>query len=216
MWPRLVKIQYTELKLSCRNDPVVKTFIYSNSDLDLCPNDLKITCGRGRTLFILSSLPLYRLIIYIDGRILWCTHLLFILSWISKQFFHWISFKYSCLEYGDIVAVVFYHFRNMPGSFRSNTYFVRHTTFVKNKNKSPHLYDHIWSPEIFLSILVWLVLGRRTCAQSGPNKVWLVLGRRTSALSGLNKVWLVLGWRTGALSGQHIFLRLCERFIEKR
>jgi hypothetical protein len=29
-------------------------------------------CGRGRTLFILSSLPLYRLIIYIDGRILWC------------------------------------------------------------------------------------------------------------------------------------------------
>ena len=34
-------------------------------------------CGRGRTLFILGSLPLYRLIIYIDGRILWCTHFLF-------------------------------------------------------------------------------------------------------------------------------------------
>jgi hypothetical protein len=31
-------------------------------------------CGRGRTLFISGSLPLYRLIIYIDGRILWCTH----------------------------------------------------------------------------------------------------------------------------------------------
>jgi hypothetical protein len=34
-------------------------------------------CGRGRTLFILGSLPLYRLIIYIhfvDRRILWCTH----------------------------------------------------------------------------------------------------------------------------------------------
>jgi hypothetical protein len=30
-----VKIQYTELKLSCRNDPVVKKFIYSNGDLDL-------------------------------------------------------------------------------------------------------------------------------------------------------------------------------------
>ena len=34
-------------------------------------------CGRGRTLFILGSLPLYRLIIYIDGHILWCTHFLF-------------------------------------------------------------------------------------------------------------------------------------------
>jgi hypothetical protein len=33
--------------------------------------------GRGKTLFILGSLPLYRLIIYIDGRILWCTHFLF-------------------------------------------------------------------------------------------------------------------------------------------
>jgi hypothetical protein len=32
---RLVKIQYTELKLSCGNDPVVKNYIYSNSDLDL-------------------------------------------------------------------------------------------------------------------------------------------------------------------------------------
>ena len=82
-------------------------------------------CGRGRTLFILSSLPLYRLIIYIDGRILWCTHFLFILSWISKQFFHRISFKYSCLEYGDIVAVVFYHFRNMPGSKGTNAQIFR-------------------------------------------------------------------------------------------
>ena len=32
------------------------------------------SCGRGRTLFILGSLPLYFLIIYIDRRILWCTH----------------------------------------------------------------------------------------------------------------------------------------------
>jgi hypothetical protein len=31
----LVKIQYTELKLSCGNDPVVKNSIYSNSDRDL-------------------------------------------------------------------------------------------------------------------------------------------------------------------------------------
>ena len=35
-------------------------------------------CGMGRTLFILGSLPLYCLIIYIDGCILWCTHFLFV------------------------------------------------------------------------------------------------------------------------------------------
>jgi hypothetical protein len=42
MWPSLLKIQYTELKLSCGNDPVVKNSIYSNGDLDLRPNDPKI------------------------------------------------------------------------------------------------------------------------------------------------------------------------------
>ena len=42
MWSSLVKIQYTELKLSCGNDPVVKNSIYSNSDLDLWPNDPNI------------------------------------------------------------------------------------------------------------------------------------------------------------------------------
>jgi hypothetical protein len=35
MWPSLLKTQYTELKLSCGNDPVVKNYIYSNRDLDL-------------------------------------------------------------------------------------------------------------------------------------------------------------------------------------
>ena len=35
MWPSLVKIQYTELKLSCGNDPVVKNYIYSTGDLNL-------------------------------------------------------------------------------------------------------------------------------------------------------------------------------------
>ena len=35
MWPSLLKIQYTELKLSCGNDPVVKNSIYSNGVLDL-------------------------------------------------------------------------------------------------------------------------------------------------------------------------------------
>ena len=33
IWSRLVKIQYTELKLSCGNDPVIKNSIYSNNDL---------------------------------------------------------------------------------------------------------------------------------------------------------------------------------------
>jgi hypothetical protein len=40
MWSSLVKIQYTELKLSCGNDPVVNNSIYS--DLDLWPNEPKI------------------------------------------------------------------------------------------------------------------------------------------------------------------------------
>jgi hypothetical protein len=86
VWPSLFKIQDTELKLSCGNDPVVKNYIYSNSDLDLWPKDRFHTItlvlyigslpnlatwfpfGRGRTLFILGSLPLYRLIIYIDSK----------------------------------------------------------------------------------------------------------------------------------------------------
>jgi hypothetical protein len=42
MWPSLVKIQYTELKLSCGNNPVVNNSIYSNDDLDRWPNDPKI------------------------------------------------------------------------------------------------------------------------------------------------------------------------------
>jgi hypothetical protein len=45
MWPSLVKIQYTELKLWRGNDPVVKNSIYSNGDLDLWPNDPKINRG---------------------------------------------------------------------------------------------------------------------------------------------------------------------------
>ena len=42
MWPSLVKNQYTELKLSCGNDLVVKNSIYSNGDFDLRPNGPKI------------------------------------------------------------------------------------------------------------------------------------------------------------------------------
>jgi hypothetical protein len=113
VWSSLVKIQYTELKLSCGNDPVVKNYIYSNSDLDLWLNDPKIKrvlplpqgnhvamlnlatwfpCGRGRTLLILGSLPLYRLIIYIDGHILWCTHFLFLVCSNIKDGCHWYIF----------------------------------------------------------------------------------------------------------------------------
>jgi hypothetical protein len=42
MWTSLVKFQYTELKLSFGNDPVFKNSIYSNGDLELCPNDPEI------------------------------------------------------------------------------------------------------------------------------------------------------------------------------
>jgi hypothetical protein len=83
MWLSLLKIQYTELKFSCENDAVVKYYIHSNSEIDLWPNDPWFSCGRRRTLFILVSIPLYRLIIYIDGRILWCTHFLLLLYYPS-------------------------------------------------------------------------------------------------------------------------------------
>jgi hypothetical protein len=78
MWSSLVKIQYTELKL-CGNEPVVKKFINSNGDLELCcykynfwkqdrfrtitlvlyigslPNMAKwLPCGRGKTLIYLG------------------------------------------------------------------------------------------------------------------------------------------------------------------
>ena len=42
MWPSLVKIQFTELTLSCGNDPVVRNSIHSNGDLELWPSDPKI------------------------------------------------------------------------------------------------------------------------------------------------------------------------------
>jgi hypothetical protein len=62
MWPSLLKIQYTELKLSC--DPVVKKSIYSNSDLDLWPNDPKINrvlpLPQGNHVAKFSKDPIYR------------------------------------------------------------------------------------------------------------------------------------------------------------
>jgi hypothetical protein len=60
MWPSLVKIQYTELKLSCRNDPVkqdrfrtITLVLYIGSWPSLAT---WFPCGRGRTLFMLGSL----------------------------------------------------------------------------------------------------------------------------------------------------------------
>ena len=64
MWPSLVKIQYTELKLSCGNDPVVKNSIYSNGDLDLRPNDPKINrvlpLPQGNHVAKFGKDPIYR------------------------------------------------------------------------------------------------------------------------------------------------------------
>ena len=64
MGPSLLKIQYTELKLSCRNDPVVKNYIYSNSDLDLWPNDPKINrvlpLPHGNHVVKIDKDPIYR------------------------------------------------------------------------------------------------------------------------------------------------------------
>ena len=64
MWPSLLKIQYTELKLSCGNDPVVKNYIYSNSDLDLIPNVPKINrvlpLPQGNHVVKIGKDPIYR------------------------------------------------------------------------------------------------------------------------------------------------------------
>ena len=72
MWPCLVKIQYTELKLSCRNDPVVKHSSYSNGDLDLCPNDppknrvLPLPQGNHVAEFVKD--PIYRIKVSVQKR----------------------------------------------------------------------------------------------------------------------------------------------------
>jgi hypothetical protein len=64
MWSSLVKIQYTELKLSCGNNPVVKNSIYSNGDLDLWPNDPKINRAlplpQGNHVATFGKDPIYR------------------------------------------------------------------------------------------------------------------------------------------------------------
>ena len=64
MWPSLLKIQYTELKLSGRNDPVVRNSIYSNGDLDRLPNDPKINkvlpLPQGNHVAKFGKDPIYR------------------------------------------------------------------------------------------------------------------------------------------------------------
>ena len=64
MWPTLLKIQYTDLKLSCGNDPVVKNYIHSNSELDLWPNDPKInrvlSLLQGNHVVKFGKDPIYR------------------------------------------------------------------------------------------------------------------------------------------------------------
>ena len=64
MWPSLVKIRYTLLKLSCGNDPNVRNYIYSNSDLDLWTNDPKINrvlpLSQGNHVATFGKDPIYR------------------------------------------------------------------------------------------------------------------------------------------------------------
>jgi hypothetical protein len=64
MWSSLVKIQYTELKLSGGNHHVVNNYIHSNGDLDLGPNDTKInrvpTLPQGNHLVKIGKDTIYR------------------------------------------------------------------------------------------------------------------------------------------------------------
>jgi hypothetical protein len=64
MWPSLVKIQYTELMLSCGKDPVVNNSIYSDGDIDLWPNDPKwsrvLPLPQGNHVAKFGKDPLYR------------------------------------------------------------------------------------------------------------------------------------------------------------
>ena len=73
MWPSLLKIQYTELKLSCGNDHAVKNSIYSNSDLDLWPNDPKIyrilPLPQGNHVVKFGKDPIYRTSYHVEKTV---------------------------------------------------------------------------------------------------------------------------------------------------
>ena len=79
MWPSLLKIQYTELKLLCGNDPVVKNYIYSNGDLDLLPNDPKIyrvlPLPQGNHVAKFGKDPIYRTKVIVRKPVWTPTHL---------------------------------------------------------------------------------------------------------------------------------------------
>jgi hypothetical protein len=82
MWSCLVKIQYTELKLSCGNDPVVKNSIYSNSDIDLWPNDPKInriiSLPQGNHVVKFGKDPIYKTSYHVETILL--SKILFIVT----------------------------------------------------------------------------------------------------------------------------------------
>ena len=61
--------------------------------------------GRGRTLFILGSLPLYRFIIYIDRHILWCTHFLLLYTVTDRNIpFSGTTVTYYLLSFGNLAV----------------------------------------------------------------------------------------------------------------
>jgi hypothetical protein len=69
-----LNIQYTELKLSCGNDTVVKNTIYSNSHLDLWPNDPKINrilpLPQGNHVVKFGKDPIYRTSYHVETTLL--------------------------------------------------------------------------------------------------------------------------------------------------
>ena len=68
----VIKIQYTELKLSCVKDPVVNNSIYSNADLDFWSNDPKINrvlpLPQGNHLVKCVKDPIYRTKVIVRKR----------------------------------------------------------------------------------------------------------------------------------------------------
>jgi hypothetical protein len=84
MCPSLVKIQYTDLKLSCGNNSVVRNYIYSTfvSDPDLWPNVPKINrvlpLPQGNHLAKFGKDPIYRTSYHAETTLL--SKIIFIVS----------------------------------------------------------------------------------------------------------------------------------------
>ena len=84
-----------------------------------------------RTLFILGSLPLYRLIIYIDGCILWCTHFLLAMwctctciSWTVNFFCCWFSCIYLLIIWWILLYMFtcIFVFQNSVSEFKKRNF----------------------------------------------------------------------------------------------